>query len=72
MTAEENYIPQTGDVIEWCDELYYVIKGGNNYGSVIPIGDAQKIKFYWTLHGESSKFVRKMTDKELKETSLQF
>lgn len=63
----ENYIPQAGDIIRWCDEEFIVIENNGNRGVVHPVGEIYQIgTFYWTYEGEKSEFVRKATEEELK------
>lgn len=55
-----------GDVINFCDELYYVIENNGIKGVVNPIGQNYYIRnFYWNYNGEISYFVRKSTKEEL-------
>ena len=56
-----------GDVIEFCDEEYIVVRGGSYMGAVCPIGTEYWIaSFYWRFEGTACTFVRRATDDELK------
>ena len=60
-----SYIPQKGDLFEWCDEKYWCIESGNFSGVVNPIGETfYQRGFIWNYGGEKPIFVRKATEQE--------
>jgi hypothetical protein len=60
-----------GDVVEFCDEQYYVIVNFGSSGVVCPLGETYYVNnFYWNYCGEITKFVRKSTNKELESLDL--
>jgi hypothetical protein len=62
-----DYIPQIGDLFEWCDEQYYCIESGSFSGVVNPVGETFYIRgFIWNYHDEKPKFIKKATPTEFK------
>lgn len=62
---------QKGDVVEFCDEHYFVIENNGSTGVVNPIGEPYYVvNFYWEYHDEITKFVRKPTPEELVSLGL--
>lgn len=60
-----SYIPQKGDLFEWCDEKYWCIEAGNYSGVVNPVGETfYQRGFVWNYGGEKPIFVRKATEVE--------
>jgi hypothetical protein len=60
-----------GDVIEFCDQQYFVIENHGSKGVVNPIGENFYIRFFnWQYGEEVSRFVRKPTDYELDKLGL--
>lgn len=71
MTTDEKYIPQVGDLFEWCDEDYWCIETGSYYGVANPVGETYYIRnFIWMYGGESPVFKRKATDDELEKIGI--
>jgi len=65
------YNPQIGDVIKQAGNEYYVLDNFGSKGNVCPIGETFYItNFRWQFDGEDSKFIRKMTSKELENFAL--
>lgn len=58
---------ERGDVIEFCDDLFIVIRGGCHCGVVGELANPKEtINFWWDLFQDQiCKFVRKSTPKEL-------
>lgn len=55
-----------GDVVEFCDQQYYVIENNGSKGVVNPFGENFYLSdFHWELGDEVTKFVRKSTQREL-------
>jgi hypothetical protein len=66
-----NYIPQVGDLFEWCDEQYWCIESGKYSGVVNLVGETfYQRGFYWNYGGESPKFIRKATERELEKMGI--
>jgi len=62
---------QKGDVVEFCDEQYFVIENNGSTGVVNPFGETFYLRnFYWKFEYEETKFVRKPTDEELNRLGL--
>ena len=62
---------QKGDVIEFCDENYFVIENNGSTGVVNPFGENHYVRFFhWKFQDEIAKFVRKPTKDELKRLGL--
>jgi len=60
-----DYIPQKGDLFEWCDELYWCIESGKYSGVVNPVGETYYQRgFIWNYGNEKPIFVRKATEQE--------
>lgn len=54
------FIFNEGDIIEWCEEHYEVVENRGDSGVVRHVGDTELIaKFYWHIHGEKAKLVRR-------------
>ncbi len=69
MDNEFNF--QIGDVVDYCDDLHFVIENNGTTGVVNPIGENYYIRnFYWDFMGSKTKFVRKPTDYELMKLGL--
>ena len=67
----DNYIPQRGDLFEWCDEQYWCIETSSYSGVVNPVGETYYIRgFIWNYGGENPKFIRKATEKELENKGI--
>jgi len=59
------YIPQKGDLFEWCDEKYWCIESGNYSGVVNQVGETfYQRGFIWNYGGEKPIFIRKATERE--------
>ena len=57
---------QKGDVVEFCDELFYVIENNGSNGVVNPFGENFYVRnFFWKVGDHVTKFVRKPTSEEL-------
>lgn len=57
---------EKGDVIDFCDEHYFVIENNGLSGVVNPFGETYYIRnFYWKYQDSITKFVRKPTNDEL-------
>ena len=68
---KEKYIPQVGDLFEWCDEQYWCIESSSFSGVVRNIGETTNIRgFIWNYGGEMQKFIRKATEIELENLGL--
>jgi len=62
---------QKGDIVEFCDEHYFVIENNGSTGVVNPFGETFYIRsFYWKYQNEITKFVRKPTKDELERLGL--
>ena len=62
---------QKGDVIEFCDEHYFVIENQGSQGVVNPFGETYYIRFFqWRYQDSIAKFVRKPTKDELERLGL--
>lgn len=62
---------QKGDVIEFCDEHYFVIKNQGSQGVVNPFGETYYVSFFqWQYQDSIAKFVRKPTKNELERLGL--
>lgn len=62
---------QKGDIIEFCNENYFVIENNGSQGVVNPFGENYYVRFFqWQLQGEKAKFVRKPTKNELERLGL--
>lgn len=62
---------EKGDVIEFCDELYYVIDNRGSSGTVSPFGETFYLRnFVWAYGDDICKFVRKPTLGELEKLGL--
>ena len=62
---------QKGDVIEFCDEHYFVIENQGSQGVVNPFGENYYIRFFqWQFQDSIAKFVRKPTKTELERLGL--
>ena len=62
---QETYIPQKGDMFEWCDEKYWCIESGSYSGVVNPVGETYYQRgFIWNYKNEKQIFIRKATDIE--------
>jgi len=60
-----SYIPQKGDLFEWCDEKYWCIESGNYSGVVNPVGETfYQRGFIWNYGNEKPIFIRKATEQE--------
>lgn len=58
---------QKGDVIEFCDEYYFVVENQGSCGVVKPFGETFYVRFFqWQYQDSVAKFVRKPTEDELK------
>ena len=63
--VRRSYIPQKGDLFEWCDEKYWCIESGNYSGVVNPVGETfYQRGFIWNYGNENPIFVRKATERE--------
>lgn len=61
----EKYIPQKGDLFEWCDEQYWCIESTQYSGVVNPVGETYYLRgFIWNYSNEQAKFIRKATNEE--------
>lgn len=59
------YIPQKGDVFQWCEEEYFCLESNSLTGVVNPVGQNYYLRgFMWFYEGEKSIFIRKMTEEE--------
>lgn len=76
MDKEENILTQVfdfekGDIIEFCDENYFVIENSGSQGVVNPLGENYYVRFFeWQYQGEKAKFIRKPTKDELEWLGL--
>lgn len=62
---------QNGDVVEFCDEYYFVIENNGSSGVVNPFGETYYVRnFYWKYQDSITKFVRKPTNDELERLGL--
>lgn len=62
---------QKGDVVEFCDEHYFVIENNGSNGVVNPFGETYYIRnFYWKYQDSITKFVRKPTNDEFERLGL--
>ena len=62
---------QKGDVVEFCDEYYFVIENNGTTGVVNPFGETFYVSnFYWKYQDSITKFVRKPTNEELERLGL--
>lgn len=62
---------QKGDVVEFCDEHYFVIENNGSTGVVNPFGETFYLRnFYWKFQDELTKFIRKPTKDELERLGL--
>lgn len=62
---------QKGDVIEFCDEHYFVIENQGSQGVVNPFGETYYVRFFqWQYQDSIAKFVRKPTKDELERLGL--
>ncbi len=60
-----------GDVVEFCDEHYFVIENNGSSGVVNPFGENYYVRFFQWQHQDSiTKFVRKPTQNELQKLGL--
>jgi hypothetical protein len=60
-----------GDVIEFCDEHYFVIKNYGSKGLVKPFAENYYINsFYWKFEDSIAKFVRRATEEEMKQLGI--
>ena len=60
---------EKGDVIEFCDEQYFVLENHGSSGVVATVGiphDYSRM-FYWNYQGEECKFIRKSEEWEMKQ-----
>lgn len=65
-TSDQVFDFQKGDVIEFCDEKYFVIENNGSTGVVNPFGETFYLRFFsWKFENETAKFVRKPTPDEL-------
>jgi hypothetical protein len=49
-----------GDVIEFYDEIFYVIENNGSQGVVSPFGETFYLRnFYWKYQDGEAKFIRK-------------
>lgn len=55
-----------GDIIEFCNDLYFVIDNYGKSGLVCPIGSAFYVEFQWG----GCNFIRQATEEELTSLSL--
>lgn len=61
-----------GDVVEFCGELFFVVKNEGSKGVVNPIGESYYLSdFYWDYEGEITTFVRKPTNQELESLGIE-
>lgn len=58
----KKYIPQPGDVFEWCDEEFICLTSSSTVGTVRQEGDSITQKFYWNFDSEPQIFKRKIKD----------
>ena len=72
MNTNYNYFTfEKGDVIEFCDEFFYVIENNGSSGVVNPFGETFYVRnFNWKYGSYESKFVRKSTEHELLKLGL--
>jgi hypothetical protein len=62
---------EKGDVIEFCDEQFFVIENNGSTGVVNPMGTTYYLRgFHWVFNRSESKFVRKPTKEELERIGL--
>jgi hypothetical protein len=62
---------QKGDVVEFCDEEYFVIENNGSTGVVNPFGVNFYVRnFYWKFQDTETNFVRKPTLSELDALGL--
>lgn len=62
---------EKGDVVEFCNEQYFVIENNGLTGVVNIIGETFYLRnFYWKFQDEETKFVRKPTTDELQRLGL--
>lgn len=62
---------QKGDIVEFCDEHYFVIENNGSQGVVNPFGETFYVRFFqWQLGEDITKFVRKPTAHELEKLGL--
>jgi len=58
---------EKGDVVEYCDEKYFVIENNGTTGVVKPFGENLYMRnFIWKFEDFETKFIRKATIAELK------
>jgi len=66
-----NYIPQSGDLFEWCDEKFWCISSGSFSGVVNPVGETfYQRGFIWNYGGEKPIFIKKGNKDELERLGL--
>ena len=64
LETEKPFVP--GDVIEFCDDNYFVIENYGSSGAVCPFGETYYVNnFFWSFGSDKAKFVRKPTAEEL-------
>ena len=62
---------QKCDVVEFCDEHYFVIENNGSSGVVNPFGENYYVRFFqWQYQDSITKFVRKATQNELEKLGL--
>jgi len=60
-----------GDVVEFCDQQYFVVENNGSSGVVNPLGETFYLRnFYWKFKGEVTNFVRKPTEIELSKLGI--
>ena len=60
-----SYIPEKGDLFEWCDEKYWCIESSSFSGVVNPVGETfYQRGFIWDYGNEKPIFIRKATERE--------
>lgn len=61
-----NYIPEKGDLFEWCDERYWCIESGAFSGVVCPVGGTYCLRgFIWNFGELKQTFIRKGTAEDV-------
>lgn len=67
----DKYIPERGDVFEWCDEKYFCIESTSFSGVVNLFGETfYQRGFIWNYGGEKPIFIRKATEEELQSLGM--
>lgn len=70
-TIQDMYIPQVGDMFEWCEEKYWCIETGKYSGVVNPINETYYLRgFSWCYENHKPKFIRQATENELDKLGL--